>query len=149
MILHLFQMVFSLASSFSPSLLFEITIFGIYYFISSISLILFLYRNKNSFFKKEIKDQIEFNKEKTQRWIHPHLLTFQEKINKIDKKGISLVHIKTMDELSTKILINQAKDKNTKVLDINLLDESNSFSLVSFNFLPFIMKNVFIICSAA
>ena len=28
---------------------------------------------------------------------------FQEKINKIDKKGISLVHIKTMDELSTKI----------------------------------------------
>ena len=98
---------------------------------SLISLILFLYRNKHSFFKKEIKDQIEFNKEKTQRWIHPHLLTFQEKINKIDKKGISLVHIKTMDELSTKILINQAKDKNTKVLEINLLDESNSFSLVN------------------
>ena len=36
-----------------------------------------------------------------------------------------------MDELSTKILINQAKDKNTKVLEINLLDESNSFSLVN------------------
>ena len=32
---------------------------------SLISLILFLYRNKDSFFKKQIKDQIEFNKEKT------------------------------------------------------------------------------------
>ena len=63
--------------------------------------------------------------------MHPYLPTFQAKINKIDKKGISLIHIKTIDELSTNILINQAKDKNTKVLEINLLDESNSFSLVN------------------
>ena len=39
---------------------------------------------------------------------------FPGKINKIDKKGISLIHIKTMDELSTKILINQAKRKILK-----------------------------------
>ena len=43
---------------------------------SLISLILFFYRNKDTFFKKQIKDQIEFNKEKTQKWMHPYLPTF-------------------------------------------------------------------------
>jgi len=128
--INVYTFIFSILSTYLLLTLF--TASNDYSVIASlISLILFFYRNKDTFFKKQIKDQIEFNKEKTQKWMHPYLPTFQAKINKIDKKGISLIHIKTIDELSTNILINQAKDKNTKVLEINLLDESNSFSLVN------------------